>query len=86
MDGRGGVLFVQITVVGQAFSILLAFHKTLHDPVINAPVSAWFAGNWINVFTGTHGGDGGYILQGLSRGVDSFLVEFLRVNEDACAR
>ena len=85
-DGRGGVLFVQITVTGQAFAIVLRFVKPLHDLLINAPVSAWFAGNWMHGSTGTHGGNEGYILQALSRSVDSFLVEFLRVNEDACAR
>ena len=85
LDGRGGFLSVNVQVVGQVFSIVLSFQKPLHDLVIDAPVSTWFAGNWVEVFSGTHGGDGGYILQNVSQGIDSFLVEFLRVNEDACA-
>ena len=34
--------------------------------------------------TGTHGGDAGYVLQTLSEFVDTFVVEYLRVNEAAC--
>lgn len=81
-SGRGGLLTVNVMVIGQAFSILLSFQKPLYDSVLDV---TWFAGNWTELSTGTHGGDGGYILQNVSQAVDSFLVQFLRVNELACA-
>ena len=34
--------------------------------------------------TGTHGGDDGFIVQSVSELLDTFLVEYLRVNDEAC--
>ena len=33
---------------------------------------------------GTHGEDADFILQGLSEHLDGFILDYLRVNEDAC--
>ena len=42
--------------------------------------------SWENAGTGQHAGDSGYILSSVSRYLDEFLVEFLRVNEAACGK
>ena len=44
------------------------------------------AATWSIGGIGTHGGDAGYILSGLSQFMDDFLLAFLRVNEDACKK
>ena len=33
---------------------------------------------------GSHGGNAGFILQGLSEYLDGFILDYLRVNEAAC--
>ena len=76
-------LQVTVKVLRLAFAVDFRFNKLLYDPVSN---EAWPAATWGNGATGTHGGDGDYITQSLSRMMDRFLVEYLRVNEDACRR
>ncbi len=39
---------------------------------------------WESLGFGTHGGDAGFIMQGLSEGLDGFILDYLRVNEDYC--
>ena len=39
---------------------------------------------WESLGFGTHGGDAGFIMQGLSEDVDRFILEYLRVNEGYC--
>ena len=42
--------------------------------------------SWIyRVGAGTHSGDGSFILPLVSNGIDKFILEYLRVNESACA-
>lgn len=74
-------LYIQVTVVGRAFSDDVSFKKMLYDPVTDrrAPAVTWNRGG-----AGTHGGDAGYVLQVLSESLDRFVVEYLRVNEAAC--
>lgn len=71
-------LYVNINVVGPAFSFAVHYMKNLYDPLSDATlaVSTWRRGQ-----TGTHGGNAGYILQGLSEHLDRFVLEYLRVNE-----
>lgn len=75
------VLFIEVNVYSAAFSIEVAFFKRLFDPVSNqhghAKTVTYGA-------TGTHGGDGTYILQSLSKYIDQFIVDYLRVNEADC--
>ncbi len=75
-------LYVSVNVVGPAFSIDLGFKKILFDG--DFAYASGSATTWSSSSTGTHGGDAGYIVLALSQHVDRFLVEFLRVNEDAC--
>ena len=60
----------------------------LHEPLTPLELSGDFgsASTWQDRITGTHGGDGGYILQGVSEQLDRFVLEYLRVNEEACER
>ena len=74
-------LYIGVNVVGAAFSIELKFFKRVHDVDSDETGSA---ATWDIASTGTHGGDAGYILSSISMYMDRFLVEFLRVNEEAC--
>ena len=76
-------LYINVNVVGPAFSDRLQFRKTLFDPLtgLSFPAATWQIGA-----AGTHGRDAGYILSTVSQHLDQFLVEFLRVNEEACGK
>ena len=74
-------LYININVTPRAFSVDVAFRKRVHDPLSNL----WnVAETWNTGITGTHGGSGGYILQGLAELMDEFIDEYLRVNEQDC--
>ena len=75
-------LYITTNVVGHGFSISVRYNKVLYDPLTDQRLSAT---TWDTVVTGTHSGDASYILSSLSGRLDQFLVEFLRVNEEACA-
>ena len=74
-------LYVQISIVSGAFGINLHFRKVLTDHWTS---QTQLATTWIHGSTGTHGGDSQYVLGFLSKHLDTFLVDFLRVNEPAC--
>ena len=76
-------LYVNVNVVGRAFHSSVEYKKRVFDYYSNG---AFYASTWDIAFTGTHGKDGGYILAGVSELMDVFLVEYLRVNEEACAK
>ena len=66
---------------GGAFNINVQLRKYLRDSALNLN---GFATTWMRGSFGTHGGNAGYILQGLSEFLDEFILEYLRVNEAAC--
>ena len=74
-------LYINVTIVGSAFSINISYRKPVLDI---ASESIWSATTWNAGRTGTHGRDAGYILSGISQHLDVFLADFLRVNEEAC--
>ena len=74
-------LYVNVNVVGPAFSHSLELKKLVYDLSSGTPLPAT---TWRTGATGTHGGNAGYILSGVSEAMDRFLVAFLRVNETAC--
>ena len=76
-------LYVNVHVVGGAFSSRLKLKKYVLD---YASDESYTAVTWENAVTGTHGRDSSYILSSISEQMDQFLVEFLRVNEEACAK
>ena len=76
-------LYVNANFVGNAFSIDLEFRKNVLDFFSNETL---FAATWSYGGLGTHSEDANYILNSLSQNIDHFLVEYLRVNEEACAK
>ena len=81
-EGQIEYLYVNVNVVGLAFSISLVYKKGAFDEHGNVGMAAtWNAGK-----TGTHGRNPGFIISGLSELMDKFLVEYLRVNEAACEK
>ena len=76
-------LYINVNVAGGGFNVGLEYKKWVSDPLSGEEA---YAATWENGSTGTHGGDSGYILSAISRHLDQFLVEFLRVNEAACEK
>ena len=74
-------LYVNVLVVGVAYSLGVDHNKMVYDAVSG---ETNYATTWNIGGTGKHGGDAGFILQGLSERLDRFILEYLRVNEDAC--
>jgi len=74
-------LYVNVHVVGRAFSGFVEYNKIVTDHA-TGEVNA--ATTWSTHGTGTHGGDAGYILSAIAGYMDGFIDEYLRVNEDAC--
>ena len=76
-----GYLSISVDVVGSAFGSGVEFQRRAF---INA------GGGWVTTWKhgriGTHDGDGDYILQSVGIAVDNFVLEYLRVNEEACGR
>ena len=75
--------YVKVHVIGNAFSIRLFYYKSVYDPLSG---NGAYAPTWNSGVTGTHGGDAGYIRSAISELMDQFLVQFLRVNENACEK
>ena len=80
----GGLPFLEVgvNVMTGAFAITLEYNKRLFD---DASGTDGFASSWSEVMFGTPGGSGAdFIVSSLSRLLDKFLTEYLRVNESAC--
>ena len=74
--------YVNIAVVGNAFGVDVKLHKKVFD---SASQNWAYAPTWWTGSTGVHGNqNANFILSSLSQQVDEFLVEYLRVNEEAC--
>lgn len=73
-------LSVDLNVVGSAFSLRIGLNSWIEDMGFGrgGTVLMWGTGA-----TGTHGGDE-YILGLVSRHLDEFVAEYLRVNEQPC--
>ena len=74
-------LHVNVIVFGLGLSLTVQYNKVVYDAVSG---ETNYATTWAISSAGTHGSDAGYILQGLSERLDRFILEYLRVNEDAC--
>ena len=78
--GYPATLDVFVSVLGAAFRINLEYTKNVRDEFgASGLATTWNGGTF-----GTHGKDSDYIMSVLSRQMDKFLVEYLRVNEAAC--
>ena len=76
-------LHAHVHIYKNAFSVTLKYFKWVHDEYSQLH---FHATTWEQRSIGTHTGDGVYIHGALSQFTDEFLVEFLRVNEEACAK
>ena len=76
-------LYVNVNVSGGAFSVGFQYDKLFYDPLSDLTN---IAATWDTGSTGTHGGDAPYILSVVSQHMDRFLLEFLRVNDQACEK
>ena len=75
--------YLRITAIAHsvAFALQVEYLKSLHDPLTGLVAAA---PTWSYTFLGTHGRSSNYIMSSLSGLLDQFLVEYLRVNEEAC--
>ena len=74
-------LYVNVNVQGRGFSLSFDYKKLVYDAVSG---ETNYATTWDVGVAGTHGEDADFILQGLSEHLDGFILDYLRVNEDAC--
>ena len=75
------IVYAFVHVVAEAFHVQLEHRKFLRDPLTS---EAGMAATWDRGSTGTHSGDGEYIVGQVTRYLDEFLDDYLRVNEAAC--
>ncbi len=75
-------LYVSVGVFRNAYSISVEFNKWLMDREF--PELRGIAPTWSSSSIGTHSNDSGYILQNLGELVDTFIDQYLEINEDAC--
>ena len=76
-------LYVNVNPIGEAFSASVDLMRRTEDTGFgfSGTVSVWSTGA-----TGTHSGDGQYILGVVSRHLDRFIAEYIRDNKDWCER
>lgn len=78
------MLGVDVTVgEGGLFNISVELHKYFRDD-LNDIDGRWLSVTWRSGSFGTHGGNASYVISVLSEHMDTFIDEYLRVNEDAC--
>ena len=82
-DGGVPFLGVSVTIVGSAFGVEVAYSKWVKDGASGISRGAY---TWIRTSVGTHGRDESYILSSVSRKVDEFIDEYLRVNDSDCRK
>ncbi|MDE0455924.1 MAG: hypothetical protein OXI15_01405 [Chromatiales bacterium] len=76
-------LYVNVILTRTAFGIRLEYNKSVFDAHSGEVFSA---ATWLVSSAGSHGSDSSYIMSAISEHLDQFLVEYLRVNEEACER
>ena len=74
-------LYVNIGVIGPAFDVDIAYNKWVKDDISDeyARIATWSISS-----IGTYSRDSSFILSAVSRGMDRFIDEYLRVNASAC--
>lgn len=76
-------LATTVDVQEKAFTVRVEYLKIFQDTLTD---KYGHAISWFDGAIGTHGGDPSFILNSIPNYVDTFLVEYLRVNEEACAK
>ena len=81
-DEASSFLYLRVTVVSRVFDIVLDYRKMVYDLASEEffKTSTWDVGT-----TGTHGNDAGYIRSAVSEDMDTFILEYMKVNEEACS-
>ena len=75
-------LYINVNISSTAFSGDIRFKRPLDFGYgLKGHASVWDRG-----VTGTHGSSGLYILNAVSKFIDEFLADYLRVNEAHCAK
>ena len=82
-EASWSVLYVNVNVVGGAFSLSIEFRKLVQD---DATAEVSLAATWHTGAAGTHAQRAEFILSGVAQHTDHFIDEYLGVNEDACVR
>ena len=77
---RDGYFYVNIHVVGPAYHITLKYRRRVYFS-INSQSYVKVATTWSLGSTGTHGEDGGYIIQKLDGYLDKFINDYLKANQ-----
>ena len=75
-------LGVDVKVYKTAFNIHVFFFKYLKDLRTE---TEFYAATWDTGALGTHDNNAGYVLNTISQYLDEFLVQYHRVNQEACA-
>ena len=82
---REGVPYLAVFIFtlddGPAFVTQISLAKSLRDDMTGLERGS---DTWESLGYGTHSGDAGFIMQGLSEDLDGFILEYLRVNEGYC--
>lgn len=76
---KDGYLYVNINIVGKAFSCTVEFKRKVNY-VVKGRTYEILATVWSDSGTGTHGSDTSFIFQHLSDGLDMFVNEYLKAN------
>ena len=74
-------LLVRVNVTLQAFTVSSDFQRWVSESISG---ESWYATTFDIAYFGSHGSDIDFILQGVERSVDDFILEYLRANEEAC--
>ena len=76
-------IFVSVNLVGDTSSTLVYLVRHVSDTSFGHGGLAivWYTGS-----SGTHDGKSQFILRSLSRHLDTFIIQYLRVNEKECAQ
>ncbi len=82
LDQPHPVLELMVNIARAAFSTSLRYQKPVRDL---ATSEVTLATTWEVGATGQHSGDAEFIVSSVSRHLDQFLTEYLRVNEAACS-
>ena len=77
----GPYLWLQVTIVGGGYNITVAFVRRVSFTDAGREYIIFSSRVWIRGSTGTHGGDPEFIVGGLDQLLDTFLNEYLRVNQ-----
>ncbi len=80
-SGGGQMLELNIRTFSPAFDISLELFKSVQDPRSG---ESGVATTWERDTIGTHGGSASFIMQTVSEYLDGFILDYLRVNEEAC--